>query len=44
MHLAGGVTAYGDKKGDVLNDTDGINQTAPLGKAMVTLMKESCSV
>jgi len=44
MHLAGGVTGFGDKKGDVLNDADGINQTAALGKAMVTLMKKFCLV
>lgn len=39
MHLAGGVTAYGRDKGDVLNDADGMGQAAALGKAMVRLLQ-----
>jgi len=37
MHAAGGVMAYGNEKGDVLQDIDGVKQAKALGKAMVKL-------
>lgn len=37
MHVAGGVIAYGNKKGEVLKDIQGIKEAQALGKAMVNL-------